>query len=237
VSTMTATADDVRAAAIRDLRVPPPSSTASFVRAVATRAFTAIPRADRSCAPGASAGRPKSTDAVVSAVHAQQAWRRLDSGRRRDALLSLATVVEAHADALAALVTLEMGMPLRGVAGRRSRRRRLVSALRRLRRQDRGFGPIGRFTGPRTRLHPLLAIRRRRGHHSLERPGDGLGAEGRSSSGSGKLRGAQASELAPFSSLYFGALAVAPTCPPAWSTWSPEDPRWVRDSAQTRLSP
>jgi aldehyde dehydrogenase (NAD+) len=52
-------------------------------------------------------------DAIASALRAQRVWQNLDSGRRRDALLSLATTVETHADTLAGLVSLEMGMPLR----------------------------------------------------------------------------------------------------------------------------
>ena len=52
-------------------------------------------------------------DAVGAAIPAQREWQGLEPGQRRDALLALAETVAAHAQTLAALVSLEMGMPLR----------------------------------------------------------------------------------------------------------------------------
>jgi aldehyde dehydrogenase (NAD+) len=52
-------------------------------------------------------------DAVASAVAAQGLWAALHPAARRDLLLALANVIDAQADTLAGLVSLEMGMPLR----------------------------------------------------------------------------------------------------------------------------
>ncbi|GAF43036.1 aldehyde dehydrogenase family protein [Rhodococcus wratislaviensis] len=51
--------------------------------------------------------------AVAAARQAQTGWWRQEPGRRRDILHSIAGAVRAHADELAALVTLEMGMPIK----------------------------------------------------------------------------------------------------------------------------
>jgi aldehyde dehydrogenase (NAD+) len=51
--------------------------------------------------------------AVASAVAAQTQWAALSPAARRDLLLALANAVDAQSDTLAALVSLEMGMPLR----------------------------------------------------------------------------------------------------------------------------
>jgi aldehyde dehydrogenase (NAD+) len=52
-------------------------------------------------------------DAVAGAVAAQAQWSGRSPAARRDLLLALADVVDARSDTLAALVSLEMGMPLR----------------------------------------------------------------------------------------------------------------------------
>jgi aldehyde dehydrogenase (NAD+) len=52
-------------------------------------------------------------DAVAGAVAAQAPWSERSPAARRDLLLALANVVDAQSDTLAALVSLEMGMPLR----------------------------------------------------------------------------------------------------------------------------
>ncbi|MCB8913992.1 aldehyde dehydrogenase family protein [Rhodococcus rhodochrous] len=52
-------------------------------------------------------------DSVAAAAVAQVGWWQQDPGRRRDILNSIAGAVRDHADELAALVTLEMGMPIK----------------------------------------------------------------------------------------------------------------------------
>jgi aldehyde dehydrogenase (NAD+) len=52
-------------------------------------------------------------DAVASAVEAQSQWASLSPAARRDHLLAVANTVDAQSNTLAALVSLEMGMPLR----------------------------------------------------------------------------------------------------------------------------
>ena len=51
--------------------------------------------------------------AVTSAARAQTEWAALNPGARRDLLLALAEVIDDRAAPLAALVSLEMGMPLK----------------------------------------------------------------------------------------------------------------------------
>ena len=62
---------------------------------------------------------PTDVDAAVAAARAAQpAWWSQDPGRRRDVLLAVAAAVRSQAEDLAALVTLEMGMPIKAsVAG------------------------------------------------------------------------------------------------------------------------
>jgi aldehyde dehydrogenase (NAD+) len=62
---------------------------------------------------------PTDVDAAVAAgVAAQRAWWQQDPGRRRDVLLAIADAVRVHTEELAALVTLEMGMPIKAsIAG------------------------------------------------------------------------------------------------------------------------
>jgi acyl-CoA reductase-like NAD-dependent aldehyde dehydrogenase len=71
------------------------------------------PATGRPLAEVALAG-PAEIDAAVAAAHAAfPAWRRTAPGVRRDTLSRLAETIAAHADELAALVTLEMGQPYR----------------------------------------------------------------------------------------------------------------------------
>ncbi len=59
-------------------------------------------------------GGPAEIGAAVDAARdAFPAWKALAPGARRDLLFSLAQTLRAHADDLAALVTMEMGMPIR----------------------------------------------------------------------------------------------------------------------------
>lgn len=62
---------------------------------------------------------PADVDAAVAAARsAQPAWWQQEPARRRDVLFAVAAAVRANADELAALVTLEMGMPIRAsIAG------------------------------------------------------------------------------------------------------------------------
>lgn len=52
-------------------------------------------------------------DAVESAARAQPSWAGIEPAARRDMLLALADTIVGHADILASLVSLEMGMPLK----------------------------------------------------------------------------------------------------------------------------
>jgi len=61
----------------------------------------------------ALAGPAEVDTAVASAREAFPAWRALAPGARRDLLFTLAQTIRAHAGDLAALVTREMGMPIR----------------------------------------------------------------------------------------------------------------------------
>jgi aldehyde dehydrogenase (NAD+) len=58
-------------------------------------------------------GTDEVDDAVASAVVAQSQWASLSPAARRDHLLAVANTVDAQSNTLAALVSLEMGMPLR----------------------------------------------------------------------------------------------------------------------------
>jgi aldehyde dehydrogenase (NAD+) len=58
-------------------------------------------------------GAGEVNEAVASAVEAQSQWASLTPAARRDLLLALANIVDAQSNTLAALVSLEMGMPLR----------------------------------------------------------------------------------------------------------------------------
>src|SRR5262249_55881277 len=51
--------------------------------------------------------------AVDPAARAHLSWAENDPGPRRDLILALADTMAAHAETLAALVSLEMGMPLK----------------------------------------------------------------------------------------------------------------------------
>lgn len=51
--------------------------------------------------------------AVASTARAQRSWFELSPKRRRDLLFALGQLIDVHADTLASLVTLEMGMPYR----------------------------------------------------------------------------------------------------------------------------
>jgi aldehyde dehydrogenase (NAD+) len=56
--------------------------------------------------------------AVQAARDAQRTWMAMSSGQRRDVLFGVAAAIRAHHRELAAVATLEMGMPIRtAVAG------------------------------------------------------------------------------------------------------------------------
>lgn len=113
MSSTTETAVDMRAEAVRALP-PGPAYVAG-----AYRNGGGGPHTHRDPATGEElrtwplCGPSEVDEAVATAIPAQQEWQRLEPGQRRDALLTLAETVEAHAQTLAALVSLEMGMPLR----------------------------------------------------------------------------------------------------------------------------
>ncbi len=81
--------------------------------AAAERRTHVNPATGRPIAETELAGAAEIDAAVAAARAALPGWRRLAPGPRRDLLLRLADSLAAHAEELAALVTLEMGQPFR----------------------------------------------------------------------------------------------------------------------------
>lgn len=213
MSTVTAPTEDLRAGAIRDL----PSGAALIdgeYRGGSGRASVHLdPATGHELRSWNLCGPTEVDDAVASAVRAQRTWRHLEPSRRRDAMLALAAMVEAHADPLAALVTLEMGMPLRAsLAGVHAAvdwfryyagyADKIEGSVPSVGSPDRGldytrYSPFGviaaiiPWNGPVIALALKVAPALAAGNSVVLKP----------------------SELAPFSSLYFGALAVAAGLP------------------------
>jgi aldehyde dehydrogenase (NAD+) len=113
VSTVTVTGGDLRAAAMADLPSAAAFIDGDFRRGRGAEHVHRDPAAGQELRSWRLCGPDDVDDAVASAVRAQRVWQNLDSARRRDCLLSLAAAVDARADTLAGLVSLEMGMPLR----------------------------------------------------------------------------------------------------------------------------
>lgn len=114
MTTPTVTADgDVRAAAIRALPVASAFVGGVFRNGVGPQYTHRDPATGDELRTWALCGPDDVEGAVDSAAHAQREWAGWDGAQRRDGLLAVAEVMRGHADTLAALVSLEMGMPLR----------------------------------------------------------------------------------------------------------------------------
>jgi aldehyde dehydrogenase (NAD+) len=115
VSTPTLTTEDPRARAIEAL--PPAAVHVGGYRDGTGPDFThRDPATGDQLRQWTLAGSDDVDAAVTAATAAQRQWQQADPGARRDALLAVADVLADHTTTLAALVTLEMGMPLRASA-------------------------------------------------------------------------------------------------------------------------
>jgi len=152
-------------------------------------------------------------DAVDSAVEAQSQWASLSPAARRDQLLAVANTVDAQSNTLAALVSLEMGMPLRAsVAG--------VGAAAEWFRHYAGYadkieGTVPAAGGPGggldyTRRSPYGVV-------AAIIPWNGpvmaLALKVAPALAAGNAVVLKPSEAAPFSSLYFGSLVCSAGLP------------------------
>jgi aldehyde dehydrogenase (NAD+) len=152
-------------------------------------------------------------DAITSAARAQRVWQNLDSGRRRDALISLATAVETHADTLAGLVSLEMGMPLRaskaGVHAAADWFRHFGGYADKIEGSVPSVGSPGRgLDYTRYAPHGVVAA-----IIPWNGPVIALALKLSPALAAGNAVVLKPSELAPFSSLYFASLVVAAGLP------------------------
>jgi aldehyde dehydrogenase (NAD+) len=152
-------------------------------------------------------------DAIASAVRAQRVWQNLDSARRRDALLALAAAVETHADTLAGLVSLEMGMPLRaskaGVHAAADWFRHFAGYADKIEGSVPSVGSPGRgLDYTRYAPHGVVAA-----IIPWNGPVIALALKLAPALAAGNAVVLKPSELAPFSSLHFASLAVAAGLP------------------------
>lgn len=152
-------------------------------------------------------------NAVDSAVRAQPSWAGLEPAARRDMLLALADTMTAHADLLASLVSLEMGMPLNasqaGVHAGADWFRHYAGYA------DKIEGTVPSVAGPGrgldyTRHSPYGVV-------AAIIPWNGpvmaLALKAAPALAAGNAVVLKPSELAPFSSLYFGSLLTAAGLP------------------------
>lgn len=112
----TQTVNTTGAARVAAIHALPGASThvgGSFVEGTGPRHTHRDPATGEELRTWTLAGPGDVPGAVRSAAAAQQQWVAREPGARRDALLALADAVAQHADTLAGLVSLEMGMPLR----------------------------------------------------------------------------------------------------------------------------
>lgn len=147
-------------------------------------------------------------EAVSEAARAQAEWAKLEPGRRRNMLLGLAGVIEARAQTLAGLVSLEMGMPLRasqaGVGAAVDWFRYYAGYTDKIEGAVPTVGPPSR-TLDYTRLVPhgvVAAIIPWNG------PVMALALKVAPALAAGNAVVLKPSEVAPFSSLYFGQLVT-----------------------------
>ncbi|MCU1694896.1 MAG: Aldehyde Dehydrogenase [Mycobacterium sp.] len=213
MSTVTVTGGDLRGAAMGDL---PPA--AAFIDGE-FRAGGGIEYVHRDPAAGQElrswrlSGPDDVDDAVASALRAQRVWQNLDSGRRRDALLSLASAVEAHADTLAGLVSLEMGMQLRaskaGVHAAAEWFRHFAGYADKIEGSVPSVGAPGKgLDYTRYAPHGVVAA-----IIPWNGPVIALALKLSPALAAGNAVVLKPSELAPFSSLYFASLVVAAGLP------------------------
>jgi aldehyde dehydrogenase (NAD+) len=159
------------------------------------------------------AGAEDVDNAVASAERVQANWARLEPAARRNMLVALADTMATHADILASLVSLEMGMPLRASqAG--------VHAGAEWFRYYAGYadkieGAVPSVAGPGrgldyTRYVPYGVV-------AAIIPWNGpvmaLALKVAPALAAGNAVVLKPSELAPFSSLYFGSLVTAAGLP------------------------
>jgi len=209
VSTGTVTGDDLRAAAIRDLPSAPAFIDGEFCGGGGAQCVHTDPAEGQELRSWRLCGPDDVDHAVASATRAQRVWQNLDPGRRRDSLLSLAAAVETHADTLAGLVTLEMGMPLRaskaGVHAAVDWFRHFAGYADKIEGSVPSVGAPGRGLDY-TRYSPhgvVAAIIPWNG------PVIALALKVAPALAAGNSVVLKPSELAPFSSLYFASLVVA----------------------------
>jgi aldehyde dehydrogenase (NAD+) len=159
------------------------------------------------------AGPDDVDQAVASAARAQASWAQLEPAARRNMLLALADAMTTHADTLAALVSLEMGMPLRasqaGVHAGADWFRHYAGYA------DKIEGTVPSVAGPGrgldyTRHSPYGVV-------AAIIPWNGpvmaLALKVAPALAAGNAIVLKPSELAPFSSLYFGSLVTAAGLP------------------------
>jgi aldehyde dehydrogenase (NAD+) len=154
------------------------------------------------------AGADRVGEAAREAARAQAEWAKLEPARRRNGLLALADVLEARAQTVAGLVSLEMGMPIRasqaGVGAAVDWFRYYAGYTDKIEGAVPTVGPPGR-TLDYTRLVPhgvVAAIIPWNG------PVMALALKVAPALAAGNAVVLKPSELAPFSSLYFGQLAT-----------------------------
>jgi aldehyde dehydrogenase (NAD+) len=213
VSTGTVTGDDLRAAAIRDLPSDPAFIDGEFCGGGGAQCIHTDPAAGQELRSWRLCGPDDVDHAVASAARAQRIWQNLDPGRRRDSLLALAAAVETHADPLAGLVSLEMGMPLRaskaGVHAAVDWFRHFAGYADKIEGSVPSVGAPGRGLDY-TRYSPhgvVAAIIPWNG------PVMALALKVAPALAAGNSVVLKPSELAPFSSLYFASLVVAAGLP------------------------
>jgi aldehyde dehydrogenase (NAD+) len=151
--------------------------------------------------------------AVSSAAQAQRQWAGLDGGQRRDGLLAVADEIHSHADTLAALVSLEMGMPLRasqaGVGAAAEWFRHYAGYADKIEGSVPSVGKPGRMLDY-TRCAPYGVV-------AAIIPWNGpvmaLALKVAPALAAGNALVLKPSERAPFSSVYFGSLVAAAGLP------------------------
>lgn len=152
-------------------------------------------------------------DAVAAAARGQTDWARLDPAVRRDMLLALADTMTRNADVLASLVSLEMGMPLKasqaGVHAGADWFRHYAGYADKIEGAVPGVAKPGRGLDY-TRYSPYGVV-------AAIIPWNGpvmaLALKVAPALAAGNAVVLKPSELAPFSSLFFGSLVTAAGLP------------------------
>ena len=148
------------------------------------------------------------------------AWSRLAPRERRAVLLRLADLIERDRDALATMITLDMGKPIGDAEGEVSGRRRLLPLLRRGGRQGLRRGRADR--AERGEPRDARADRRGRPGGALELPAPDADVEARARARHRQLGRAQAGRAVPDRRARAGrARPRRRGSPTAWSTSLP----------------